>query len=389
MTYTETLLEENYEYISPFRCERAVAYSEKRERIGIIDPAGRTVFAYRPNRQSSPGTVRHSGEYSEGLVSFLGENGKIGYLDTEGNTVLPCRYEKAGMFIDGLACVMLDGRHGMIDKNGNFVIPPVYDRIGTDTFNAEFSEDRLFVCRDGKAGYINREGETVIPFTLDYPLTPMPVFTDPEFGDGLAAVSRNGKAIYIDRTGNEVLPVPEGCYIAGKFHDGLTYISYPRGRKSSYARLMRRDGSWLLPPEFDFQGTHWGKRLQFIKGKKHAFADRLGNIVFETDCDFVHDFVYGYTPLERTWAQKNGRWGVIDADGNTVLPFAWDYFEIWPCGGGLYCVTDKKKHGCIDRDGNTVVPMEYDSYIHFWYGKYAIVKKNGQWATLKLEGAYT
>ncbi len=386
MTYTETFLWEKYEYISSFRCERAVAYSEKRERISIIDPAGRTVFAYRTHRDSSPGTVSHYGEYSEGLLSFLGENGKIGYIDTEGNTVLPPLYERASMFIDGLACVQTGGKRGLIDKNGDFVIPPTYDGIGANCFSSAFKENRIFVVRDGHGGFLDRAGNEVIPFDLDNPhgiITPAIL---PTFSEGLALVSRSGRGMYIDLHGKVVLTLPDECRIACDFIDGRTGIGFDSRGQSSYTRLMRRDGSWLLPPEYNAIGINWGNRLQHEKNGRRVFADGDGNIVFETDCNFVHDYFDGYTSTERTWAQKNGKWGVIDDHGNTVLPFAWDYFEIWSCGGGLFCVSDEKKHGCIDRDGNTEIPMEYDSDIHFWYGKHAIVKKNGQWAILKLEG---
>jgi len=61
---------------------------------------------------------------------------------------IPCIYDSAMDFSEGLAAVKLDGKWGYIDKNGNEVIKCVYDCDGF------FSEDLVAVRLNGKYGYL-------------------------------------------------------------------------------------------------------------------------------------------------------------------------------------------------------------------------------------------
>ena len=67
--------------------------------------------------------------------------------------MIPCKYEYAGGFSDGLALVKLDGKWGFIDKEGHVVIPFEYDDA------EDFSEGLAHVEKDGEWFYINQKGE--------------------------------------------------------------------------------------------------------------------------------------------------------------------------------------------------------------------------------------
>ena len=56
------------------------------------------------------------------------ENGMCGYVDTEGNLIIPPQFEDCGVFSsDGLASACKDGKYGYIDTSGAFVIRPRFD----------------------------------------------------------------------------------------------------------------------------------------------------------------------------------------------------------------------------------------------------------------------
>ena len=55
------------------------------------------------------------------------KDGKWGYIDPTGKEVVPCQYDGAGSFSDGLAHVKKDGKWGLIDPNGKEAIPCEYD----------------------------------------------------------------------------------------------------------------------------------------------------------------------------------------------------------------------------------------------------------------------
>ena len=94
--------------------------------------------------------------YSDGLCAFR-ENGKWGFMDTAGKTVLSPVYDECYDFTDGHAVVRKDGFWGIIDAEGESTTGFVF------TLMKDFS-DGLAVCSvNFRFGYINARGELVIP----------------------------------------------------------------------------------------------------------------------------------------------------------------------------------------------------------------------------------
>ncbi len=52
-----------------------------------------------------------------------------GYIDAQGTIVIPCQYQKALAFKNGIGIVKQNGKWGVIDSIATFIIPPLYDRI--------------------------------------------------------------------------------------------------------------------------------------------------------------------------------------------------------------------------------------------------------------------
>ena len=87
------------------------------------------------------------------LMPMQNLSGKYGFIDKQGHTVIPCKYDDAWHFSEGLAAVKLNGKWGFIDKQGHTVIPCKYD----DAWH--FSEGLATVFLNGKNGYINTRGD--------------------------------------------------------------------------------------------------------------------------------------------------------------------------------------------------------------------------------------
>ncbi len=52
-----------------------------------------------------------------------GNNGKWGFVDTTGKEIVPCIYDDAGYFNEGLANVKKEEQWGFIDKTGKVTVP--------------------------------------------------------------------------------------------------------------------------------------------------------------------------------------------------------------------------------------------------------------------------
>ena len=128
-------------------------------------------------------------EFSEGLARVK-LNGKWGFIDKTGReVVIPCKYDISSGFIEGLARVQYGYKYGFIDKTGYEVIPCKYDL----TFG--FSEGLAAVKCGYKHGFIDKTGREVIPCKYD---------DADSFHEGLASIELNGKDGYVDRFGNEL-----------------------------------------------------------------------------------------------------------------------------------------------------------------------------------------
>ncbi|NYR10867.1 WG repeat-containing protein [Psychrobacter sp. BI730] len=102
--------------------------------------------------------------------------------------------ETEGLYIlEDLVEVERNGKYGFINKNGQNVIPIEYDSI-----HPEFSEGLLGVEKEGKYGFVNKNGKEVIPIEYDYV---------GYFSEDLAAVGREGRSGFIDKQGEVVIPI--------------------------------------------------------------------------------------------------------------------------------------------------------------------------------------
>ena len=121
------------------------------------------VYNNRVGRRTITGIswIRES-EDGDNLVCY--SNGKKrGYFDRyTGELNIPPRYEKAWVFSEGLACVMLDRKLGFIDHEGNMVIGNVFGHspyIGAYCFHNGLCP---IEGDDGRVGLIDKQGNWAV-----------------------------------------------------------------------------------------------------------------------------------------------------------------------------------------------------------------------------------
>lgn len=208
--------------------------------VYIIDKTGKTVFdlpeEFEPtNDADAPSGYTYYakktvGTFGEGLIAYYEHSWDavgnaitkvLGYMDSTGKTVIDLSdrgYTNAGPFFDGLAWVNKSDGIGFINKNGEEVIPGNYSSVWSfaDGF-AAVRDDR------GMWGSIDKNGNTVVPFEYSR-----------SFGsgdDGIMTVAKSDdKFGLVDRNNNVILPLEyddistftEGVAYAVK--DGYVYV---------------------------------------------------------------------------------------------------------------------------------------------------------------------
>src|SRR4051812_25228914 len=89
-------------------------------KVGFMDAAGKTVIEPQFDLAS---------DFEDDLAWFCIDH-KFGYVGSTGKIVIPAQFGWARRFSDGLACVA-DGRNlGFIDKSGRWVIEPKFPGPG-------------------------------------------------------------------------------------------------------------------------------------------------------------------------------------------------------------------------------------------------------------------
>lgn len=164
-------------------------------------------------------------KFHDGLAP-MEQNGKWGFVSKKGAFAIAPNFDEVEAFEDGYATVRTNRKWGVINTKGEYVVEPItsesyeirhldkgcfvvkkdYDEYGivsngkwvvepiyTDiTF---LSEGLIAVNKDGKCGYINLQGEVIIPLQFDSAC---------DFCDGKATVELNDQEFEIDKKGNRV-----------------------------------------------------------------------------------------------------------------------------------------------------------------------------------------
>lgn len=72
------------------------------------------------------------------------------------------KYDETGSISDDRILVLKDGKCGFVDLNGDIVVPLIYD------MSDDYSENKTWVTIDNKTGFIDVNGNIIIPIIFDY-----------------------------------------------------------------------------------------------------------------------------------------------------------------------------------------------------------------------------
>ena len=120
-----------------------------------------------------------AGLFYDGLA-IVKDNGLYGVINPRGQAVTECKYSKIYPFNEGFAAVLSkENKIGFIDSYGEEIVPCKYDFDKYDKFR--FSEGRAYVLTGNRYGYIDVTGKVVIDFIYS---------AARDFHDGFAIVAR-------------------------------------------------------------------------------------------------------------------------------------------------------------------------------------------------------
>lgn len=161
------------------------------------------------------------------------QNGKWGFIDEDGNLVIPYEFDFILNFSENLAVVRQGDRWGFIDKVGNFAVPLNFECA------LSFSEGLAAVEQNGKWGFIDKTGHFVIPCTYE---------DASSFENGLAFVRQNDERFFVDKYGNHYENKSQAL---AAFHDkfDMPFSLFVESQLGTLETFLAARSMTLLTPE--------------------------------------------------------------------------------------------------------------------------------------------
>lgn len=321
----------------------------------------------------------------EGLFGFE-QNNKIGYMDKNGNVVIPAIYSYDSSitnlptipyFYKGYAKVVKDRKFGLIDKTGKIVIPVEHESITPYTQLGNFVLVTKTISGKKKYGVLNLQNKELIPTDNE----------DIKFDTNIVTAKKNGKWGLFDKNGKQLLPYE---------YNWLSYSATDKvlvAEKGTQYGIIDLTGKWLFEKAktvFTLYASKYGMVMCKVSGKT-GFLDLKGNEVIISRYDGAYDF--NSDGLAMVYKKKEGStytnlYGYIDKKGNEVIPLKFEYLASFSNGMLEAKNPETNRYGYMDKTGKWVLQPVYldaksfDDFGGAWVkmtdDKYHYINKTGK-----------
>lgn len=278
------------------------------------------------------------------------DKGRVGYIDRSGRIAVVPQFMHGWRFSEGLACVVDEnGDTGFIDSTGKYVIPPQFnssygcytkfhDGLAAVSVGQKYLNRKLI--NEEKWGYVDRKGRFTILPDVEFANS---------FREGLASVRKNGRMGFIDTSFQTVIPFKFKS--AGSFYDGRARVKLMNGRRY----YIDRTGRVLFGEGGEFQE---GKAFAKRRGK-YGFIDVNGRTIVPFIYQNANHFGNGLAGVK-----IGSRWGFIDEKGKLVISPQFE--EVGVFAENLVAVKIKGRWGFADRTGKVVIPPQFDQWTYYF-----------------------
>lgn len=364
---------------------------------------GKALFLYKKNGKY--GFMNRSGEsmvqaqfdfasnFSNGLAVVVKDN-KFGYIDKSGEVVIDYQFDEAQDFVQGRAIVEKDGLFGLINPTGDYVMEPKYLDIGSlneGLFYAETDEGFRYYTLDGSVAFDTEFDEAFA------------------FENGIAKVVEAGVSGYIRKDGSWVVNSTRGEL--RQFHDTLFVLEL-------------RDSSTFYGPSGEYGGQYYDRigalrenRAIVVKGDLYGYVNAAAEVVIPIKKNvFPNYFQFAQFENGHALVYRLERYAMMDSLGKNVLPAiftgvgtygplipvskgdGWGYTDervrlqidyqydyAYGFNNGRAIVELDNLVGLIDLEGNEVIPIEYED-LTWQEGDYYVYRKLGRVGLINIQG---
>lgn len=310
-------------------------------------------------REIGSGRYHTASPFQEGLACAE-QDGKYGFIDQNGDAAIPFTYDWAGSFSDGRAYFEIGDRYGYLDRSGSEIVVLDCDSASS------FQEGMAYISVDGKYGFINTDGEIVIPLVYD---------DVSYFESGMAKVRTGSKFGIIDTTGKKIIPI---IYDMVEIRTGFINT-----RSDQINRCYNINGQLLLE-NYEWVNSDINEYNRFLKYQsngKRGLIDRQGNIIIPPE----YDWITVIPPLNMICLRQGDQEWLASESGEMLTSVKYDNISFNPPYDAAV-VQVGEKYGLLNlADLSEAAPIIYDSLsvvnnkaLYMLNGKQGVMNSNGE-----------
>ena len=293
-----------------------------------------------------------------------------GFSDINKKIIIPCQYDDAEPFKNGVATIQKNRLYGCIDKTGKDILPIKYDSI--IIFNSEL----IIIKKEGNRGIFNvLLNKEVLPCQYDEvsidtkqnikvqknglwgifdkngkEIAPCKYIQEPNFDKGLAVGELSGRYELINPKGEILVHATEEAIKI--FNEELYWI-----KKNDKWELYKINGKRIKKAQYD--------DISEYNDSNDFFVVRIGNQTGVLDKKGKEVVACKYDKIELTQnyivAEKNKLKGVLDKKGKEMIPFKYDFIK--ELNQNLFKIEINSQYGIIDKAGTEIIPCIHKTIL--------------------------
>ncbi len=261
------------------------------------------------------------------------------------------------------------GLYGFLDLNGNKILPAEFTSF--TGFDEGVSKVSQTINGKTKSGYITAKNELILPIKYD---------TLYRFSDGWGLLKNNGKYFFVDRSGNLKDP-PRNYDELFEFRSGFA-LGKIKGQGDNphtyyYINTQLKEAfnisAWQAYLFWeDVAIVSKDNKIYEILNKKGEIVKRLENV---QTLKFCNDGMLA--------VKESGKWGFMNAKGETIVKPVYDSTESYKYGFGR--IKSGTKWGIVDKSGTIIFETKYDNILPGENGLFIYYDGNG-WGVMDKSG---
>ena len=380
-----------------FLCTYDVNYDDGTYKTKALNSKNEEIFT--GNEQIEPvSSVDEGGNltYNPNVLKIQ-KGGKYGLVNLEGKEILSCEYDEITLLpgVENAILISKDGNYGIVNEEGKIIIEPQYAEI--INFGEEANAGFIVKNSEGKYGLVDISNNKVLETKYDK-------IQKTHEGD-YYVVTESGTQKVIKKDGTESLSTKNEIISILKNTEGVIYktsdnkygvmnLSGENIIESNYNQLeeaktgmfiAKRDNKYGIIDEknetkleFNNQSIIYNEKGDFYITEDENYNNKILNNNYETKLEGILtdiDDEKGYIELKQGEEYKYYNFKFEEQKEEDIFT-----------NNTLFVDKKDGKYGLIDKKGKTVVEYIYDEMTRQNEFGYVAVKKDGKWGAIDRNG---